>query len=120
MAKINSVFKINFKNAFNGHNKNKLLFNRSYYGKILKRISPKNMSRNTTYIHEDSNEKLHDYDIVYDITKPPFEVIVESVCEDGLEVEVNEELLEKIKQKIINEQDESDNDDYSFENLDDE
>ena len=120
MARINSLSKINIKNAYNSHNKNKLLFDSSYYGKLLKKITPRNMSRNTTYVHEDSNEKLHDYDIVYSITKPPFEVIVESVSEDGLEIEVNEELIEKIKQKIINEQDESDNDDYSFENLDDE
>ena len=109
---------MNFISTSNGYNERKLIFDKSYYGKILKKITPKNMSRNTTYVHEDENEKLHDYDIVYSITKPPFEVIIESVSEDGLEIKVNEDLIEKIKQNIINNQDEDDNDDYHFEHLD--
>lgn len=95
--------------------KNNVFF-KSYFGKLLKRITPKNMSRNTAYIHEDEKGRIHDYDIVYSISR--VEVIIESISENGLNVEIDDnEIIDKIKQKIINEQEEDDNDDYQFEHL---
>ena len=79
--------------------KNKLIFNKSYFGGILNN----KMSRNTTYIHEDSKGKLHDYDVVYSIDNNN-DINIESVSEEGLEVEYNE-ITDKIKDVILTNQD---------------
>jgi hypothetical protein len=99
----------------------KNIFDKSYFGKVIKKISINNMARNTTYTHEDS-KGLHEYDVVYSLCKIPHdEVTIESVSENGLEVNAADDLIILIKQKIINNQDSHEVDDnfrHGYENLD--
>lgn len=71
------------------------------------------MSRNTNYTHEDK-KGLHDYDVTYEIHRADgfSDVVIEAVTENGLEIKADDELLEQIRQHILDSMD--DNEDYEL------